>query len=50
MRSTSSAYASLVYVTPILAAGLRDRLLGNRVAVITGALLMTLTSGIGLRI
>lgn len=37
-----SAYASLVYVTPILGGWLADRLLGNRVAVITGALLMTL--------
>lgn len=37
-----SAYASLVYVTPILGGWLADRLLGNRVAVITGTLLMTL--------
>lgn len=37
-----SAYASLVYVTPILGGLLADRLLGNRVAVIAGAALMTL--------
>lgn len=37
-----SAYASLVYVTPILGGWLADRLLGNRVAVIAGAALMTL--------
>ena len=37
-----SAYASLVYVTPILGGWLADRLLGNRIAVISGALLMTL--------
>ena len=37
-----SAYASLVYVTPILGGWLADRLLGNRTAVISGALLMTL--------
>lgn len=37
-----SAYASLVYVTPILGGILADKLLGNRVAVITGAALMTL--------
>ncbi|MFP2469295.1 dipeptide permease DtpD [Pseudescherichia vulneris] len=37
-----SAYASLVYVTPILGGWIADRLLGNRVAVIAGALLMTL--------
>lgn len=37
-----SAYASLVYVTPILGGLLADRLLGNRVAVIAGAILMTL--------
>lgn len=37
-----SAYASLVYVTPILGGWLADRLLGNRMAVMTGALLMTL--------
>jgi dipeptide/tripeptide permease len=37
-----SAYASLVYVTPILGGWLADRLLGNRAAVIAGALLMTL--------
>ena len=37
-----SAYASLVYVTPILGGWLADRLLGNRTAVIAGALLMTL--------
>jgi MFS family permease len=36
-----SAYASLVYVTPILGGWLADRLLGNRVAVIAGAALMT---------
>ncbi|WP_297207754.1 oligopeptide:H+ symporter [uncultured Pluralibacter sp.] len=40
--SLFSAYASLVYVTPILGGWLADRLLGNRTAVITGALLMTL--------
>ena len=34
--------ASLVYVTPILGGWLADRLLGNRTAVIAGALLMTL--------
>ncbi|HDG1662064.1 TPA: dipeptide permease DtpD [Kluyvera ascorbata] len=37
-----SAYASLVYVTPILGGWLADRLLGNRTAVIAGALLMTI--------
>ncbi|BFO11527.1 MFS transporter [Serratia rubidaea] len=37
-----SAYASLVYVTPILGGWLADRLLGNRAAVTAGALLMTL--------
>ncbi len=37
-----SAYASLVYVTPILGGWLADRLLGNRISVIAGALLMTL--------
>ncbi|MFA1240923.1 dipeptide permease DtpD [Serratia odorifera] len=37
-----SAYASLVYVTPILGGWLADRLLGNRIAVIAGAALMTL--------
>ncbi|HDG1694137.1 TPA: dipeptide permease DtpD [Kluyvera ascorbata] len=37
-----SAYASLVYVTPIMGGWLADRLLGNRTAVIAGALLMTL--------
>ena len=37
-----SAYASLVYVTPILGGWLADRQLGNRTAVIAGALLMTL--------
>lgn len=37
-----SAYASLVYVTPVLGGWLADRLLGNRAAVIAGALLMTL--------
>lgn len=37
-----SAYASLVYVTPILGGWLADRLLGNRTAVIAGAVLMTL--------
>ncbi len=36
-----SAYASLVYVTPILGGLLADRLLGNRVSVIAGAALMT---------
>ncbi|STS80843.1 di/tripeptide permease YjdL [Klebsiella pneumoniae] len=40
--SLFSAYASLVYVTPILGGCLADRLLGNRTAVIAGALLMTL--------
>ncbi len=48
--SLFSAYASLVYVTPILGGWLTpilggwlaDRLLGNRTAVIAGALLMTL--------
>ena len=40
--SLFSAYASLVYVTPILGGWLADRLLGNRMAVIAGALLMTL--------
>lgn len=40
--SLFSAYASLVYVTPILGGWLADRLLGNRMAVICGALLMTL--------
>ncbi len=40
--SLYSAYASLVYVTPILGGLLADRLLGNRVAVIAGAVLMTL--------
>ncbi|MDR3106553.1 MAG: dipeptide permease DtpD [Yokenella regensburgei] len=40
--SLFSAYASLVYVTPILGGWLADRLLGNRMAVIVGALLMTL--------
>jgi POT family proton-dependent oligopeptide transporter len=39
--SLFSAYASLVYVTPILGGWLADRLLGNRTAVIAGALLMT---------
>lgn len=37
-----SAYASLVYVTPILGGWLADSLLGNRTAVLIGALLMTL--------
>lgn len=37
-----SAYASLVYVTPIVGGILADRLLGNRAAVISGAALMTL--------
>lgn len=37
-----SAYASLVYVTPVLGGWLADRLLGNRFAVMAGALLMTL--------
>lgn len=40
--SLFSAYASLVYVTPILGGWLADRLLGNRCAIIAGALLMTL--------
>ncbi len=40
--SLFSAYASLVYVTPILGGWLADHLLGNRTAVIAGALLMTL--------
>lgn len=40
--SLFSAYASLVYVTPILGGWLADRLLGNRTAVIAGALLITL--------
>ena len=40
--SLFSAYASLVYVTPILGGWLADRLLGNRTAVMTGAVLMTL--------
>ncbi len=40
--SLYSAYASLVYVTPILGGILADKLLGNRVAVVTGAALMTL--------
>ena len=40
--SLFSAYASLVYVTPILGGWFADRLLGNRTAVIAGALLMTL--------
>jgi POT family proton-dependent oligopeptide transporter len=34
--SLFSAYASLVYVTPILGGWLADRLLGNRTAVIAG--------------
>ncbi|AFJ48238.1 oligopeptide:H+ symporter [Shimwellia blattae] len=37
-----SAYASLVYITPILGGWIADRLLGNRVAVLLGAILMTL--------
>ncbi|POP42478.1 MFS transporter [Superficieibacter electus] len=37
-----SAYASLVYVTPIIGGWLADRVLGNRTAVVIGALLMTL--------
>lgn len=40
--SLFSAYASLVYVTPILGGWIADRLLGNRVSVIAGACLMTL--------
>ncbi|BDH46744.1 MFS transporter [Salmonella enterica subsp. enterica serovar Choleraesuis] len=40
--SLFSAYASLVYVTPIIGGWIADRLLGNRVSVIAGALLMTL--------
>lgn len=35
-----SAYCSLVYVTPILGGYLADKVLGNRVAVMIGALLM----------
>ena len=35
-----SAYCSLVYVTPILGGYLADKLLGNRMAVMLGALLM----------
>ena len=35
-----SAYCSLVYVTPILGGYLADKVLGNRVAVMLGALLM----------
>ena len=34
-----SAYCSLVYVTPILGGYLADKLLGNRMAVMLGALL-----------
>ena len=34
-----SAYCSLVYVTPILGGYLADKVLGNRVAVMLGALL-----------
>lgn len=45
--SLFSAYASLVYVTPILGGWLADRLLGNRTAVIAGALLMTLGCSAG---
>ncbi|MBJ3813357.1 MFS transporter [Shimwellia pseudoproteus] len=37
-----SAYASLVYITPILGGWIADRLLGNRFAVLLGAVLMTL--------
>ncbi|OON41951.1 MFS transporter [Izhakiella australiensis] len=40
--SLFSAYASLVYVTPIFGGWLADRFLGNRMAVISGALMMTL--------
>lgn len=40
--SLYSAYASLVYVTPIIGGILADKLLGNRMAVIAGAILMTL--------
>ncbi|SFN05850.1 proton-dependent oligopeptide transporter, POT family [Izhakiella capsodis] len=40
--SLFSAYASLVYVTPIFGGWLADRFLGNRIAVICGALMMTL--------
>lgn len=40
--SLFSAYASLVYVTPILGGWIADRLLGNRMAIVAGALLMTL--------
>lgn len=35
-----SAYCSLVYVTPILGGYLADKVLGNRMAVMIGALLM----------
>lgn len=35
-----SAYCSLVYVTPILGGFLADKVLGNRMAVMLGALLM----------
>jgi POT family proton-dependent oligopeptide transporter len=37
-----SAYCSLVYVTPILGGYLADKLLGNRMAVMLGALLMAI--------
>ena len=37
-----SAYCSLVYVTPILGGFLADKLLGNRMAVMLGALLMAI--------
>ena len=37
-----SAYCSLVYVTPILGGFLADKLLGNRMAVMIGALLMAI--------
>ncbi|MGA4368243.1 oligopeptide:H+ symporter [Pantoea ananatis] len=40
--SLFSAYASLVYITPIIGGWLADRLLGSRTAVIFGALIMTL--------
>ncbi len=37
-----SAYCSLVYVTPILGGFLADKVLGNRMAVMLGALLMAM--------
>lgn len=37
-----SAYCSLVYVTPILGGFLADKVLGNRMAVMLGALLMAI--------